>query len=162
MSEIKTKAAVKAILEEYTKSVAGLKALTERIDTANLVAIADPFTTDTNCRSVQTVLAHVVHSGYGYAVYIRRHKNLSGERPPKLLRQNVMDYSTDLENMLQFTRDTFETIGDDELEEMDNAKKIATDWGQRYDIEQMMEHAIVHVLRHRRQIENFIYRKEGS
>jgi hypothetical protein len=33
---------------------------------------------------------------------------------------------------------------------------LLTGWGQHYDIEQMMEHAIVHVLRHRRQVEKFV------
>lgn len=34
-------------------------------------------------------------------------------------------------------------------------KKIFTSWNQVYDIEQVTEHAIVHILRHRRQIEKF-------
>ena len=42
-----------------------------------------------------------------------------------------------------------------ELEQPDNSLKIKSGWGQSYDIEQMTEHAIVHVLRHRRQIEKF-------
>ena len=29
-------------------------------------------------------------------------------------------------------------------------------WGVRYDLEQLLEHAVVHILRHRRQIEKFI------
>jgi len=56
---------------------------------------------------------------------------------------------------LKFTYETFADIQDDELEEYDNAKKMKTSWKQFYDIEQMMEHAIVHILRHRRQIERF-------
>jgi hypothetical protein len=42
------------------------------------------------------------------------------------------------------------------LEEYDPSKKILTHWGQVYDIDQMMEHAIVHVLKHRRQIQRFL------
>jgi hypothetical protein len=33
---------------------------------------------------------------------------------------------------------------------------IRSSWGVVYDLEQLLEHAIVHVLRHRRQIEKFI------
>ncbi|MBI3871662.1 MAG: hypothetical protein HY304_01120 [candidate division Zixibacteria bacterium] len=33
--------------------------------------------------------------------------------------------------------------------------KFPTRWSQGYDIEQMLEHAIVHILRHRRQIERW-------
>ena len=42
------------------------------------------------------------------------------------------------------------------MEENDPSKKIKVRWGQLYDPEQLMEHAIVHILRHRRQIENFL------
>jgi len=28
-------------------------------------------------------------------------------------------------------------------------------WGPQYDLEQLLEHAVVHILRHRRQIEKF-------
>jgi len=31
-------------------------------------------------------------------------------------------------------------------------------WGQRYDEDQILEHAIGHILRHRRQIERFLLR----
>jgi hypothetical protein len=41
------------------------------------------------------------------------------------------------------------------LEELDNEKKILTRWGQVFDYDQLLEHAIVHILRHRRQIERF-------
>ena len=47
----------------------------------------------------------------------------------------------------------FKGLKDHELEEANNALKIKTSWGQLYDIEQLTEHAIVHILRHQRQIE---------
>jgi hypothetical protein len=34
--------------------------------------------------------------------------------------------------------------------------RIAARWGPTYDLEQLLEHAIVHVLRHRRQIERLL------
>ncbi len=49
----------------------------------------------------------------------------------------------------------FKNIHDMDLEQFDSDKKIKTYWGQVYDIEQLTEHAIVHVMRHRRQIEKF-------
>src|SRR5690606_39753758 len=52
-----------------------------------------------------------------------------------------------------FTENVFKHIKDPELEEFDDSLKMKTSWGQRYDIEQLMEHAIVHVLRHKRQLE---------
>jgi hypothetical protein len=67
-----------------------------------------------------------------------------------------LDYIKDLDEVFNFTCDIFNSIADAEIEEPDDTKKIKTSWGQCYDIEQMMEHAIVHILRHRRQIEKFI------
>jgi hypothetical protein len=57
--------------------------------------------------------------------------------------------------VIAFTNATFENIYDEELEVFDDAKKMKTNWQQFYDMEQLMEHAIVHILRHRRQIEGF-------
>ena len=34
-------------------------------------------------------------------------------------------------------------------------------WGVTYNLEQLLEHAIVHILRHRRQIEKFMLLGEG-
>ena len=42
------------------------------------------------------------------------------------------------------------------IEEGNDNNKMHVSWGQSYDIEQLMEHAIVHILRHRRQIERFL------
>ena len=36
--------------------------------------------------------------------------------------------------------------------------KMQVRWGPTYDFEQLFEHAIVHVLRHRRQIDRFLGR----
>lgn len=67
----------------------------------------------------------------------------------------MKDYQKDLNDFFNFTVETFENIRDNELEEFDERKKIKSSWGQVYDIEQITEHAIVHILRHRRQIEKF-------
>ena len=156
MEDNKEQAAVNALLAEYTKAILELKEVVTPISPEALSTIADPLTKDQNCRSVQTILAHVVNSGYSYAVYIRKLKGLNGERPARALRVSAGEYSSDLDKVLQFTCETFSNIYDHELEEFDNAKKIKTSWGNWYDIEQLMEHAIVHILRHRRQIQKFI------
>ncbi|WP_294276359.1 hypothetical protein [uncultured Chryseobacterium sp.] len=58
--------------------------------------------------------------------------------------------------------DFFTRNPDITLEEFDQSKKINTLWGQQYDVEQMLEHAIVHILRHRRQIENALVKMEAE
>jgi hypothetical protein len=57
--------------------------------------------------------------------------------------------------MLQYTVETLENhweLSDDELMNV----RIDSRWGQKYDIEQLLEHAIVHILRHRRQLDKFL------
>lgn len=149
------KKAVLALLGEYRNVVTALQHVIAGISPENLAAVVDSQTTDPNCVSIQSVLSHVVSSGYSYAGYIRKLKRIQDDRPGKVARATIAECRDDLEKLVAYTNQTFETINDDELEEFDEDKKIKTSWGQVYDIEQMMEHAVVHVLRHRRQIEKF-------
>ena len=158
MDTRKHKGAVNALLDEYAKAIASLQAVLETTDEASLVALADPHTTNTDCTSIQTVMAHVVRSGFSYCVYIRHLRGGIDERPERIFRSSPAEYIADLDRVLLYTQETFTHIYDEDLEEFDHTKKMHTNWGQDYDIEQLMEHAIVHILRHRRQVENFIRR----
>lgn len=144
-----------ALLDEYEKAIAELQTVIADISDKGLVTIVDTATNDENCRSVQTVLSHVVNSAYSYAIYIMHYYGYQMVRPEKTFHITVKEYIRDLTEAFQFTETVFRDIQDSELEEFEQAKKIAARWGQVYDIEQMMEHAIVHILRHRRQIEKF-------
>lgn len=155
MTKTYKKGAVGALLDEYERAILDLSQTIEDITDKELIAIADPFTTDTSCISVQSALAHVVCSGYAYALYIRQLSGDQTEFPDDIFRTTVTEYQKDLRDLFVFTEETFQNIKDHQLEESDNAKKAITSWGQVYDIEQITEHAIVHVLRHRRQIEKF-------
>lgn len=153
MTQSFRKGAIGALLDEYEKAIAALKDVIKTIPDHALTVITDPHTADDNCRSVQTILSHVVSSGFGYATSIH---NLHGHqlaRPAKTFRLRISEYMEDLDQVFIFTEKIFSAFKDDELEQMDNALKIKSGWGQVYDIEQMAEHAIVHILRHRRQIE---------
>ena len=58
--------------------------------------------------------------------------------------------------MFQYTEKVFTDYPELPLEVFAEDQKMLVRWGQRYDVEQLLEHAIVHVLRHRRQIERFL------
>ncbi len=152
---MKNKNAVNALLDEYHKAVRELQSVIGNVQNIQLTAIIDPLTENPDCKSIQTVLAHVVASGYSYCVYIRNLKDPNAQRPPRINRETVQEYCKDLDAVLQYTDETFAEIFDDELEVFESDKKMHTSWQQEYDIEQLMEHAIVHILRHRRQIERF-------
>ena len=155
MNEKSSQNAVNALLAEYSKVINELQQVIWDLSDPDLAFIVDSNTQNPDCKSIQTVLTHVVNSGYSYCVYIRNHRNIPGNRPEKANRATASEYIKDLDAVVKYTNDTFADIYDSELEEYDNAKKMMTSWKQAYDIEQLMEHAIVHIMRHRRQIEKF-------
>ena len=144
------------MLDEYEKAIAELVKTIAAVPDRALTIITDPDTSDENCSSLQTILTHVIHAGYGYATSIQNLRWHKVERPAKTFHATINDYTKGIASMFSFTEDVFKEIEDDELEQNDNALKIKTGWGQLYDIEQLTEHAIVHILRHRRQIEKII------
>lgn len=152
MPQMYRQGAIGALLDEYERAIIALQHVIADVTDIELATIADPTTADPDCISIQTVMHHVVNSGFGYATYIRRLENTQTERPQTNLRTNVNDYINDLHQMFAFTVDTFANINDEMAAQ---SEKIHSTWGVVYDMEQLMEHAIVHILRHRRQIEKF-------
>ena len=153
---MKRTGAVGALLDIYEQAFTGLKEVVKELPDNALTLIRDPHTTDENCRSIQTILSHVVNSAFGYATSIH---NLNGSqllRPDKVIHASVGPYLQDLDAAFAFTENVFKDLNDSDLEQFDDSLKMKTRWGQIYDIEQLTEHAIVHVLRHKRQIINFL------
>jgi uncharacterized damage-inducible protein DinB len=144
-------------MDEYERAADDLRRLIERIGDDDFARVVDAQTEDDACRSVQTIMSHVVGAGYGYADYIREQFSVASTRPPRgrlLSRQESLEQ---LDAALQYTAETLEgrwEMSDDEI----TRTVINSSWGVTYDVEQLLEHAIVHVLRHRRQIEKFIWR----
>lgn len=148
MTKTYRQGAIGALLDEYERAILDLsKTISSFSDTAITATINDV--------SVQSILAHVVRSGYAYALYVQKLLGEQNEVPTLVYRDTVSDYQNDLTAFFIFTENVLKNFSDSQLEELENEKKIVTSWGQVYDIEQMMEHAIVHILRHRRQIEKF-------
>ena len=63
--------AVGALMDEYERVVAELEGILEEISDADFELVRDTETRDENCRSIQTILTHVVGAGYGYAGMMR-------------------------------------------------------------------------------------------
>lgn len=145
--------AIGALLDEYERALTDLKKVIENSTHEQLTRIIDPTAKDENCISIQTILSHVVSSGFGYATSIYNLKGHQKKRPDKIFHTTGKEYSNDLDAVLVFTETVLNEFKEEELERHEEALKIKSGWGQVYDVEQMMEHAIVHILRHRRQIE---------
>jgi uncharacterized damage-inducible protein DinB len=146
------KGAIGAVMDEYERAAAELKNLI-RISETDFIKIVDTDTKDEDCRSVQTIVSHVTNSGYAYANYIRDWFGIPKNSPERRL-LSQKDFSIEIDKMLVYTSETLEgkwEYSDDEIQKV----KMVVRWGPQYDLEQLLEHAIVHILRHRRQIEKF-------
>ena len=148
--------AIGALLDEYEKALKELHELLNTVSQQELTTIVDPHTKDPDCHSIQTILTHVVSSGYGYATTIRNSLGEQNENIPKKELSTPTEYQRALQAMFAYNEKLFEDYPNIKMNEKDTTKKILTSWGQRFDVDQLIEHAIVHILRHRRQIERFL------
>ena len=147
--------AIGALMDEYERAAGELGRLVEQIPDDDFVRVVDSETEDEDCRSVQTIMSHVVRAAYGYADYIREQLSIGSTRPqPRLLSRR--ESLGQLEAALGYTVETLDGRWEMSAEEIAGIV-IKTRWGPVYDAEGMLEHAIVHLLRHRRQIEKFIW-----
>lgn len=156
MTTFYRKGAIGGILDEYERAISDLQRVIAKIPDQELTIVVDANTTDENCRTFQAILSHVIHSGFGYATSIHNHVRSPIQRPAKAFHTTTKAYVEDLVNLFSYTEDVLSQVKESDLEQFDDSLKIKTGWGQSYDIDQMMEHAIVHVLRHRRQIERLM------
>src|SRR4051812_26917762 len=111
--------AIGAILDEYERAIQELKSVIEDIDEHRFTAILDPDTSDPDCKSIQTIMNHVVRAGYGYANYIRQQ---FGD-PFTERKENYQLYTADiacreLDRMFAYTVDTLENKMDITFEEI--------------------------------------------
>ena len=156
MNDVMLKGNIRALLGEYRKALDELVDVIQPLSTEQLSKIVDTETKDPDCISVQNILTHVVSSGYGYTVYMEKHLGLETERPKRKKFTEAQLYIEQLYGMFAYCENFFLQHPNVKIEETNPNKKILTNWGQQFDIDQLMEHAIVHILRHRRQIERFI------
>ena len=147
--------AIGALMDEYERAASDLRRLIEQIPEGDFMRVADSQTNDEDCRSVQTIMSHVVRAGYGYADYIRGQFSIESTRPQNKLLSH-QESLEQLDAVLEYTAQTLEgrwEMSDEEI----SRTVINSRWGVVYNVEGLLEHAVVHILRHRRQIEKFIW-----
>ncbi|HMS65317.1 MAG TPA: DinB family protein [Ignavibacteria bacterium] len=156
MSFKSPKGVINALLDEYQVVISDLKNNIADIKDSDLEKIIDQKTLNKDCVSIQSLLTHIIHCGSFYITMIDIHRGNTGSIWPVRKKLNsVSEYNFALDEMMNHTNKFFENIPQSEMSQYDPSKKILTFWGQLYDIEQLMEHAIVHISRHRRQIQKF-------
>ena len=153
MNRIFRPGAIGALMDEYERVALELKNLLSTISQEEFIKVMDAYTRDENCRSIQSIMKHVVSAGYRYADQICDFLKRPAVNHNYHI-YNVVHAIDELENFIFFTAGILQDnlkMTDEEI----SATKKETRWGM-YNIEMMFEHAIVHILRHRRQIEKFM------
>lgn len=146
--------AIGAILDEYERALEDLKKLVASLSESDFTRILDNQTDDPDCKSTQTIIRHVINSGFGYPNYIRAYFNEEIHKP-ELWVLSKDESLRMLDEMFKYNVATFaHRCNMTEVEA--EAVKFKTRWGPEHSLESIMEHAIVHVLRHRRQIERLL------
>jgi hypothetical protein len=144
--------AVHAILEEWDRARLEVVALLPRIRAAEFVN-GDP--RDASC--VRGILTHVVRAGYNYAKWIC---DVLEFPPPRAADLTMLSGREAFARAFEDLRADFfaalAPLTDDHLDPTpggDPPPHFRARWGEDYGVEQMLEHAICHNLRHRRQLE---------
>ncbi|MFI1771366.1 DinB family protein [Thalassobellus citreus] len=156
MKEYRNNGSIGAILDEYEKALTEMEYLITDLKNEDLAFIVDNKTDDSDCKSIQTILTHVIRAGYNYVIEIRKSFGEKIDFIEHKTFKTAEEYALELKKMFEYNEKLFKDYPNLNFEAYKSERKILTKWGQLYDIEQLYEHAIVHVLRHRRQIEKFI------
>ena len=144
-----------ALVDEYERAAADLERVLASATDEQYQRIVDPDTADEHCRSIQSIMRHVVRAGYGYVNSIRAqhfHMADTAPEPADLGRQAAIQA---LRKVVEYTEETFEGRWHMTDQEVCDTM-VTTRWGVTTTMEFLMEHAVVHILRHRRQIEKFL------
>jgi len=143
-------------MDEYERATAELTKILESVSDEEYARVRDTETKDEDCRSIQTIMTHVVGAGYGYAGMMRDAWGVA-RAPHERVPIARADTPAQLRAVLDYMIATLENKWELSEAEM-NAMQMRARWGVVYDFEQIFEHAIVHISRHRRQIERFLGR----
>ncbi len=144
--------AIGALTDEYEKALSELKKLLLQIPDAEFQKVYNE-KTEFDFQSVRNIVLHLINSGYGYANYIR--KRFGNSFVVQQIEINETEQAIfKLDEMFKYTVETFEDKWHLTYDELMNTL-IKTSW-TTYDLESIIEHAIVHIMRHRLQIEKMI------
>lgn len=101
------KGGIGALMDEYERAASEFKNLIDQISESDYLMIVDNETKDDDCRSVQTIVSHMVNSGYNYANYIRDWFSIPKNSPERrMLKQK--DFLNEFDKMLTYTSETLE------------------------------------------------------
>lgn len=155
--------ALGAIIDVYQKAIDEYVDVLKHTSQKEFATIVDQETNDEDCRSIQTITRHIIRSGYGYAGYVLTALNFSFEIPNvnEMKLESTEEAIREIYNMLYFNITNLYDLNHELIESNLGTIKFTTRWNEEYNFEQILEHAVVHILRHKRQINKFLVKQMG-
>lgn len=144
-----------ALMDEYVRAAEDFLRVIETLPEE--VYLAQREADDPDCRSPQAIAAHACGAALGYRDYICEARNLHVRDKGRPRLDEVPDPASVRAVLARAIRQTERSL--DGLWDADYPTcrefTFRVRWGPEYDPEMMLEHGIVHLLRHRRQIERW-------
>ena len=144
-----------ALMDEYARAAEHFCQVAEGFDLARFDAVRP--SDNPNTVSPRAVCLHVIGAAHRYAHYIRKARGLDFveryEADPAQL-HGPADVRRLLTEGILLTEKTVEPLRSATDQEI-QALSFTVRWGPRYDPEMILEHAVCHLLRHRRQLERW-------
>ena len=144
-----------SLMDEYARAAEDFCRTIEALSAEEFGAVRPGDDPDTV--SIRAACAHAIGSSYRYADYIRIARGATATEPfqfPESRLRSPADVRGHIREGLRYTEKALEGLYEASEAEV-AAIKFQVRWGPTYDPEMILEHGIVHLLRHRRQIERW-------
>lgn len=148
-------APLRALFDEYARAIRDLESVVHSITPEKYTA-SNPLS-DSDYPDLKTIMRHVVGAAHVYVDYIDDGltERESGRREHAMRLDSPADAMGSVWEAFDRMVERMRPVKEYTEEQMEKVHMV-TRWHERFNIEQMMEHAIVHILRHRRQIERWL------
>jgi len=144
-----------ALMDEYARAAEDFCRVVETFDAGRFTA--ERVSDNPNTVSPRAICLHAVGAAHRYAHYIRKVRGadfLERYEPDPSRLTSPQDLRGLLAEGITFTEQTVEPLLGATHEEI-LALRFTVRWGPQYDPEMLLEHAVCHLLRHRRQLERW-------
>lgn len=126
---------------------------------AHLLEVSLPETEDPDYRSMETLLLHVLRSARGYMMWMCEQLGLPD---PKIDPPPTEDIEERVEDYIEHLLDRWRTPLSEIEEDLFARPEYVSTWGIRYCIDAMLEHAVMHPIRHLFQLMELMGRAEDT
>ena len=119
-----------------------------------------PETEDTDYQSLETLLRHVFRAARGYMTWMCEKLDLPDPeiKPTPKAEEIVAVTDSYLEHLIERWKNPLASVSPEKFED----KLYTARWGVDYSIDAMMEHAVMHPIRHEFQLQNLIENQQNG